>query len=64
MGVYPYLLLLGVYHNGIGAVGDKPAVFHPAGQGEAQVHTDMVIQRPVISGHIRTERAVPVCHLA
>ena len=50
--------------HGIRAVGDKPAVFHPAGKGEPQVHTDVIIKRPVIGGRIGTERAVPVFHLA
>ena len=61
--MYPYLLLW-VYHNGlrsgkvvdcgcmlphgVGAVGNKIAIQHPADQTEAQVHSDVVIQGPVV----------------
>ena len=62
-GMYPYSLLFGARHNWfgdgesvrngmlphmVGAVGDIPAVFHPTGQSEAQVHTDVVVQSLVV----------------
>ena len=50
--------------HGVGAVGRKPAVLHPASQSEAQVHMDMIIQRPMVGRHIRTQRAVSVCYFA
>ena len=80
MGVYLYLLPFGVDRNGfrsgqvmdggrmlphgVGAVGRKPAVLHPASQSEAQVHTDMIIQCPMVGHHIRAQRAISVCYLA
>ena len=46
-----------------GAVGDEPRVLHPAGQSEAEVHPDVVVQGPVIRRCIGTERAIPICDL-
>ena len=59
---YPYLLLLvhsdglqglklvgsSVLPHALGAVCDEPAIRHPAGQGEAQVHPDVVVESPVV----------------
>ena len=47
----------------IGVVSHKPTVLHPAGQSEAQVHLDVVVQGAVICGGVGAERAIPVCHL-
>ena len=47
----------------IGVVSHKPTVLHPAGQSEAQVHPDVVVQGAVICGGVRAERAIPVYHL-
>ena len=47
----------------IGVVSHEPTVLHPAGQSEAQVHLDVVVQGAVIGGGIGAERAIPVCHL-
>ena len=75
--MYPYSLLFGArrnwFGNGesmpssmlphlVGAVGDVPTVFHPTGQSEAQVHTDMVVQSPVVCRRVRAERAIPISH--
>ena len=57
MGLHPYLLPFGIYDglrshqavggdvfpHGVGAVGHKLASQHPTGQGEMEVHTDMII---------------------
>ena len=58
MGAYPYLLLFCVHcdwlqggeavgssilPHALRAVSYKPAIWHPAGQREAQVHPDVVI---------------------
>ena len=48
-------------HN-IGVVSHKPTILHPAGQSEAQVHTDVVVQGAVIGRAVGTERAIPMCH--
>ena len=75
---YPYLFLLvhgyglrglklvgsSVLPHALGAVCDEPAIRHPAGQGEAQVHPDVIIQSPVIGGGILTKRAIPVTNFA
>ena len=76
-GMYPYSLLFGARRNWFGngesvpsgmlphlvrAVGDVPTVFHPTGQSEAQVHTDVVVQSPVVCRCISAEQAIPVCH--
>ena len=42
----------------------KPAVLHSAGQSEAQMHPDVVVQSAVICRGIGAEWAIPVCHLA
>ena len=47
----------------IGVVSDKPAVLHSAGQSEAQMHTDVVVQSAVVCGGVGTEQAVPVRYL-
>ena len=47
----------------LGVVNDEITVLHPAGQSEAQVHPDVVIQGAVICRGIGAERAIPVCHL-
>ena len=59
---YPYLFLL-VHSDGLrgvklvgssllphalGAVCDEPAIRHPPGQGEAQVHPDVVVESLVV----------------
>ena len=59
---YPYLFLF-VHSDGLrgvklvgsnmlphalGTVCDEPATQHPAGQGEAQVHLDVVVKSPVV----------------
>ena len=46
----------------IGVVSHKPTILHPAGQGEAQLHPDVVVQGAVIGRGIGTEQAIPVCH--
>ena len=46
----------------LGAVCGEPAIQHPAGQGEVQVHPDVIVESPVIGGGIRTKRAVPVTY--
>ena len=48
----------------IGVVSHEPAVLHSAGQSEAQMHPDVVVQGAVICQGIGAERAIPVCHLA
>ena len=53
-----------VLPHALGAMYDEPAIRHPAGQGEAQVHPDVIVESPVIGGGIRTKRAVPVTYLA
>ena len=77
-GIYPYSLLFGARRNQfgdgesvrrsmlpheVGVVGYKPTILHPAGQSEAQVHPDVVVKGPVICRRVRTERAIPVCHI-
>ena len=47
----------------IGVVSHEPAVLHSAGQSEAQMHPDVVVQGAVIGRGIGTEQAIPVCHL-
>ena len=47
----------------IGVVSDEPTVLHPAGQSEAQVHPDVVVQGAAIGGGVGAERAIPMCHL-
>ena len=37
-----------VLPHALGAVCDEPAIWHPAGQGEAQVHPDVVVESPVV----------------
>ena len=51
-----------VLPHALGAVCDEPAIRHPTGQGEAQVHPDVVIESPVVGRHVRTKRAVPVTY--
>ena len=46
----------------IGVVSHKPTILHPAGQSEAQVHPDVVVQGAVIGRGVGTERAIPMCH--
>ena len=46
----------------IRVVSHKPTILHPAGQSEAQVHPDVVVQGAVIGRGIGTERAIPMCH--
>ena len=48
-----------VLPHALSTVCDEPAIRHPAGQGEAQVHPDV---SPVIGGGIRTKRTVPVTY--
>ena len=48
--------------HALSAVCNKPAIRHPAGQGEAQVHPDVIIEGPVVGGSIRTKRAVSVTY--
>ena len=57
MGIHLYLLPLsicdglrclqavggGVFPHGIGTVGQEPAIWHPASQSEAEVHTEMIV---------------------
>ena len=59
---YPYLFLLvhsdglrgvklvgsSVLPHAVGTVCYKPAIRHPAGQGEAQVHQDVIVKGPVV----------------
>ena len=47
----------------IGVVSHKPTVLHSAGQSEAQMHLDVVVQGAVICRGIGAERAIPMCHL-
>ena len=47
----------------IRVVSHKRTVLHPAGQSEAQMHPDVVVQGAVICGGVGAERAIPVCHL-
>ena len=47
----------------IRVVSHEPTVLYPAGQSEAQVHPDVVVQGAVIGRGVGTERAIPVCHL-
>ena len=47
----------------IGVVSDEPTVLHSAGQGEAQMHPDVVVQGAVICRGIGAERAIPMHHL-
>ena len=47
----------------IGVVSQKPTILHPAGQSEAQMHPDVVVQGAVIGRGVGTEQAIPVCHL-
>ena len=77
MGIYPYLFLFvhrdwlqcvesvvsSMLPHDIRVVSHEPAVLHPAGQSEAQVHPDVVVQGAVISRGVGTERAIPVSHL-
>ena len=77
MGIYPYSFLLvhrdwlqcvesmvsSMLPHEIEVVSHKPTVLHPAGQSEAQVHPDVVIQGAVIGRGVGTEWAIPVCHL-
>ena len=51
-----------VLPHALGAVCDEPAIRHPAGQGEVQVHPDVIVESLVIGGGIRTKRAVPITH--
>ena len=37
-----------VLPHALGAVCDEPAIRHPTGQGEAQVHPDVVVESPVV----------------
>ena len=37
-----------VLPHALGAVCDKPAIGHPTGQGEEQVHPDVVVESPVV----------------
>ena len=53
-----------VLPHALSAVCDEPAIRHPAGQGEAEVHPDVIVQSPVIGGGIRTKRAIPVTNFA
>ena len=46
----------------IGVVSHKPTILHPAGQSEAQVHPDVVVQGVVIGRGVGAERAIPMCH--
>ena len=34
--------------HALGAVCDEPAIRHPAGQGEVQVHPDVVVESQVV----------------
>ena len=47
----------------IGVVGDEPTVLHPAGQTEAQMHPDVVVQGAVVGRGVRAEWAIPVHYL-
>ena len=47
----------------IGVVSHEPTVLHPAGQSEAQMHPDVVVQGAVICRGVGAERAISVCHL-
>ena len=51
-----------VLPHALGAVCDKPAIRHPAGQGEAQVHPDVIIERPVIGRSIR-KKTGSICNI-
>ena len=76
MGIYPYSLLFvhcdwlrcvesvvsSMLPHNIEVVSHKPTILHPAGQGEAQVHPDVVVQGAVIGRGVGTEWAIPVCH--
>ena len=44
----------------IGVVSDEPAVLHSAGQSEAQMHPDVVVQGAVVGRGVRAERVIPV----
>ena len=44
-------------------VSHEPAVLHPTSQSEVKVHSNVVVQRAVVSGGVGTERAVPVRYL-
>ena len=77
MGMYPYSFLFvhrdwlrsvesmvgSMLPHEFGVVSHEPTVLHPAGQSEAQVHQDVVIQGAVICQGVGAERAIPVCHL-
>ena len=73
---YPYLFLL-VHSNGfrgvklvgssmlphaLGTMCYERAIWHPTGQGEAQVHPDVIVEGPVIGRSIRTKQAVPITY--
>ena len=76
MGIYLYSLLFvhrywlrcvesvvsSMLPHDIGVVSYKPTILHPAGQSEAQVHPDVVVQSAVIGRGVGTERAIPMCH--
>ena len=47
----------------IGVVSDEPTVLHSAGQSEAQIHPDVVVQGAVICRGVRAEWAIPMRHL-
>ena len=47
----------------IGVVSHELAVLHSAGQNEAQMHPDVVVQGAVIGRGVGTEWAIPLCHL-
>ena len=51
-----------VLPHALGTVCDEPAIRHPTGQGEAQVHPDVIVESLVIGGGIRTKWAVPVTY--
>ena len=42
------LVASSVLPHALGTVCDEPAIQHPAGQGEAQVHPDVVVESPVV----------------
>ena len=77
MGMYPYSFLFvhsdwlrsvesmvgSMLPHQIRVVSDEPTVLHPAGQSEAQVHPDVVVQGAVIGGGIGAKQAIPVCNL-
>ena len=77
MGIHPYSFLFvhrdwlrcvesmvsSMLPHEIRVVSHEPTILHSAGQSEAQMYPDVVVQGAVICRGIGAERAIPVCHL-